>query len=198
MKILSITVALKRGDKVDILKSAHNLQPFSYFQRGSVREFLDFSSRLVVERSQTCYRAAVTEKEYLCHVYVRQDGLAGVIISDGDYPTRVAQTFLSKLLDEFATQYPSSTWNNLTAQIVQFVVIDEYIVKWQNPKEADALTRLQSDLDETKVVLHNTLEQLLRRGEQLDDLVARSEDLSMQSKAFYTTAKKTNRCCIIL
>lgn len=34
---------------------------------------------------------------------------------------------------------------------------------------------------------HNTLEALLERGEKIDDLVARSEGLSMQSKAFYQT-----------
>lgn len=42
---------------------------------------------------------------------------------------------------------------------------------------------------------HNTIEAVLERGEKLDDLVAKSEGLSMQSKAFYKTAKKTNACC---
>ena len=34
---------------------------------------------------------------------------------------------------------------------------------------------------------HNTIEAVLQRGEKLDDLVAKSEELSMSSKAFYTT-----------
>ena len=49
--------------------------------------------------------------------------------------------------------------------------------------------------DETKIVLHNTIEAVLQRGERLDDLVAKSEGLSLQSKTFYKTAKKTNSCC---
>lgn len=42
---------------------------------------------------------------------------------------------------------------------------------------------------------HNTLEAVLQRGEKLDDLVSKSEGLSVQSKAFYKTARKTNSCC---
>ena len=42
---------------------------------------------------------------------------------------------------------------------------------------------------------HGTIESVLQRGEKLDDLVAKSEDLGLQSKTFYKTAKKTNACC---
>lgn len=35
---------------------------------------------------------------------------------------------------------------------------------------------------------------VLQRGEKLDDLVAKSDGLSMQSKAFYKQAKKQNSC----
>lgn len=35
--------------------------------------------------------------EYMCHVYVRADNLAGVLISDDEYPHRVAHTLLTKV-----------------------------------------------------------------------------------------------------
>lgn len=73
--------------------------------------------------------------------------------------------------------------------------LDMYLTKFQNPKEADAMTKIQNDLDETKIILHNTITSVLQRGEKLDNLVAKSEDLSMQSKVFYKTARKTNQCC---
>jgi hypothetical protein len=37
---------------------------------------------------------------------------------------------------------------------------------------------------------HKTIESVLERGEKLDNLVDRSNALSMQSKMFYKTAKK--------
>lgn len=60
------------------------------------------------------------------------------------------------------------------------------------------MTKLQADLDETKIILHGTITALLQRGEKLDDLVAKSDDLSAQSKVFYKTARKTNQCCHLL
>jgi len=41
-------------------------------------------------------------------VYARTEGIAGVIISDKDYPLRVAFSLLNKILDEFLQRYPLS------------------------------------------------------------------------------------------
>lgn len=35
--------------------------------------------------------------DYLCHTYVRTDGLAGVLVADHEYPARVAFTVLTKV-----------------------------------------------------------------------------------------------------
>ncbi len=40
------------------------------------------------------------------HLYVRGDGLAGCVITDKDYPDRVAHTLMHKLLGEFEQQHP--------------------------------------------------------------------------------------------
>lgn len=51
--------------------------------------------------------------EYVCHVYIRADRLAGVIISDQEYPHRVAHTLLMRVLDEFTESVPKSQWPGL-------------------------------------------------------------------------------------
>ena len=66
-----------------------------------------------------------------------------------------------------------------------------YLGYVQDPHQADKLAKIQSDLDETKVVLHRTIESMLERGEKLDTLVGKSEDLSMASQMFY---KQVDRC----
>ena len=75
--------------------------------------------------------------------------------------------------------------------------------------------KIQKELDETKIVLHKTIESVLQRGEKIDDLVAKSDGLSAQSKMFYSEfsilwamwmtancliaqAKKQNSCCILM
>lgn len=158
-----------------------------------------FSSQILVERTQPATRSTVKEQDYLCHVFVRADNLAGVVISDNEYPNRVAHTLLNKVLDEFAVKVPQSHWQTHGSEgAISFNELQGYLARYQNPQQADAMTKIQADLDETKIILHNTIEAVLERGEKLDDLVAKSEELSVQSKAFYTTARKTNSCCKML
>ena len=58
--------------------------------------------------------------------------------------------------------------------------------------------KIQRELDETKIVLHKTIESVLERGEKIDTLVEKSNDLSSQSRMFYTQAKKQNSCCVVM
>lgn len=52
--------------------------------------------------------------EYLCHAYVRGDRLAACLISDHEYPNRVAHTLITNVMDEFAAQIAPSTWATAT------------------------------------------------------------------------------------
>ena len=45
------------------------------------------------------------------------------------------------------------------------------------------------------MILHNTIDSVLQRGEKLDSLVEKSSDLSMASQMFYKQARKQNACC---
>jgi len=98
MKLFSIFVLYKTPDNSSrILKSASDLSSFGFFQRGSVEEFMKFTSKIITERSSVASRSSVKEQEYLAHVYVRSDNLAAVIISDQEYTKRVAHTLLNKV-----------------------------------------------------------------------------------------------------
>ncbi|XP_050296367.1 synaptobrevin homolog YKT6 [Anthonomus grandis grandis] len=195
VKLFSICVLYKGPTTATWLKSAFDLQSFSYFQRGSVQEFMLFCAKTIVERTLPASRQSVKEGDYFCHVYVRADNLAGVVISDHEYPSRVSHTLLTKTLDEFAEKIPAANWPNLQERDVAFPQLNVYLAKYQNPREADVLTKIQAELDETVIIMHDNMTAVLNRGEKLDDLVSKSENLSIQSKAFYKTARKTNACC---
>ena len=121
---------------------------------------------------------------YTFHAYGRTEGVAGIIISDPDYPALVAHQLLSKVVDEFLTQYPRSAFANSTPTL-EFKQLKEYIVKYQDPQQADSIMKIQKELDETKIVLHKTIESVLERGEKIDDLVQKSDGLSAQSKVCF-------------
>ena len=51
---------------------------------------------------------------------------------------------------------------------------------------------VQNELDETKQIVSETLEKILDRGQKLDDLVSRSNELSEQSKERFLELFLTN------
>lgn len=195
VKLYAISVFYKAPNEARVLKSAYDLQSFSFFQRSSVHEFISFASKTIVERTPAATRQSVKQDVYMCHVYARADSLGAVLISDHEYPHRVAHTLLTKVLDDFSSKVSPDQWPAGSESSIDFTTLPAMLTKYQDPREADALTRMQEDLDETKIILRNTIEAVLDRGEKLDDLVYKSESLSIQSKAFYKTAKKTNSCC---
>ncbi|KAJ7486334.1 hypothetical protein B0H11DRAFT_1913619 [Mycena galericulata] len=65
-----------------------------------------------------------------------------------------------------------------------------YISKYQNARQSDTIMRGQAEPDETKFILHKTIESVLQRGEYPDTLLDRLDPLSAQSKIFYKTAHK--------
>jgi len=67
--------------------------------------------------------------------------------------------------------------------------------EFQDPKTADKLLKIQDTLDDIKEIMHKNIEEVLKRGETIDGLVAKSQDLSESSKIFYKQAKKQNQCC---
>eukprot|EP00163_Fabomonas_tropica_P005856 TRINITY_DN15499_c0_g1_i2.p1 TRINITY_DN15499_c0_g1~~TRINITY_DN15499_c0_g1_i2.p1 ORF type:complete len:199 (+),score=42.82 TRINITY_DN15499_c0_g1_i2:218-814(+) len=198
MKLLSMAVCKPNGDKPLLLAQALDLSSFGYFQKNSVKEFATFITRTVAQRTQTGTRQSITHKEWVVHSYARHDGLVGCVIADQEYPSRVAFSLIAKFLDEFSDKYQATWTSAVTDLSMPLPELDTSLQKYQNPAEADQITRLQSDLDEVKETVMQTMDALLERGQKLDTLVSKSEDLSMQSKVFYKTAKKQNQCCSMM
>src|SRR3954463_2361750 len=93
------------------------------------------------------------------HVYGHKFGICGAMVTDHEYPEKVAQHILSKICDEFVIKYPRSAYTNVTKpNTLPFPELKDYIVKYQDPAEADSTVKIQKELDETKFILHKTIE----------------------------------------
>lgn len=195
MKILAILL-LRSGDEGTSepvqLAGAYHLDDFNFFQKEGARQFATFVAKTVAGRVEAGQRASVEHANHLVHVHARANGLTLTAVCDQEYPSRVAYTLLMKVHDDFVKLHPN--WSTATPPL-QFDELDSIVTKYQNPAEADSIMKIQKDLDDTKIILHKTIDSVLERGVKLDNLVEKSTDLSAQSKMFYKTAKKQNSCC---
>lgn len=197
VKLYSISILRNDTKPAHELSHSSDLSSFPWLGRTAAQEFMTFTSARVAEGTKAGLRQTIEERGQKFHAYARTEGLCGVIIADGDYPQRVAFTLLNKVLDEFLARHPRSKWAMGQPKLA-LPELDGYIMKYQDPKQADTIMRVQQELDETKIVLHKTIDSVLQRGEKLEDLVARSDELSSSSKLFAKQAKKTNSCCLIM
>ena len=183
------------GDAV-VLSQCSDLAQFGFFERPTVRQMLQFFAKTVCGRVSPGQRVSVDQEEmegYRVHAHVRADGLAATATCDAEYPARAAFSLLARALAEFERASPG--WRAGLER--DWPPLAEHLRRARDPKAYDRIAKIQGDLDETTDVLHKTIDNLLERGEKLDSLVERSDDLSKQSKMFYKQARKTNSCCVV-
>ena len=198
MKILSIHVFSLYNDKPIILSSAFALSFVSIFQRGTLKDFLNFHSRLVIERVAKDTHAQVQLEKGICFAISNSDKIGVTMICDEEYPKRVAIDFLLKIHDNFKTflQEKKIDLNMYTSDTdVKYDYIANEIEAWQDPSKKDTLMKLQNELNDVTDIMRQNLNELLKREENLESLMQKSNDLSATSVNFYKQAKKTNSCC---
>jgi synaptobrevin family protein YKT6 len=87
VKIFSISVlqAPPSGSST-LLSNANDLSSFSFYQKGSVGEFMTFFSKTVAERTPQGQRQSVQENTYTAHVYNRggSEQLAGELVPSAE------------------------------------------------------------------------------------------------------------------
>ena len=198
MRILSIHVFSLYKAKPIILASAFQVDFVSIFQRGTLKNFINFHSRLVIERVQKDTHAQVQLEKGICYAFSSDDKIGVTMICDEEYPKRVAIDILLKVHDSFKL---FQAQNNLDLNKIEddtnvkFNYIETAIVDWQDPSKKDSIMKLQNELNDVQDIMRQNLNELLKREENLENLMEKSKDLSAASVNFYKQAKKTNRCC---
>ncbi|OIR57956.1 MAG: SNARE protein YKT6, synaptobrevin/VAMP superfamily [Amphiamblys sp. WSBS2006] len=196
MPLFAVVLARKEPQPTQVLAGEYNLASFSFFQKKGAQEFMTMFACTVIERTARGMRQSVDENNTVIHAKVRMDGLGCCVITDKAYPQRVAFALVEKAFSKFTETVPQSEWAGARKKVA-FSGAKELFEEYQDPQKADPILKVEKELDETKEILHQTMQSLLERGEKLDDLVAQSEMLSTSSKKFFKAAKKTNTCCAL-
>ena len=192
MKIISIYVytkqqriADKQHDNRYYIKQ-YNLDSYYFWfnfmeQKKSIQEFCEFTFELICKNIKPGKLIAINESGY--KIYVKSVGnLIYGMITDDEYPDEVSLRIIEKMIFLHVNKRLNAS---------------EFIKLYQNP-ENEQFYKINKDLDETKDIVYNVIDDILIRGEKLDDLIEKSNKLSEQTKIFYKEAKKTNSCCLIL
>ncbi|BGP42917.1 hypothetical protein JCM10450v2_007036 [Rhodotorula kratochvilovae] len=127
--------------------------------------------------------------------YVKRDGVTALVVAEDTAGRRVPFSFLAELHRKFVTAFtmgeiadaPAYGMNAFSAQISQLMVQYE-----ENPPQ-DAIKQAQAELAATKDVMVQSIDAVLSRGERIEILVDRTDDLSSQARAFRKRATVLRR-----
>jgi len=197
-----VSMSEKKTEQKPVFRLAYATQvDINYFMRSRAEEFLKFGSRTVAGRTALGARQIVSlpaeQLSYQCYVFRRADGLCSVVIADADYPKQTAFHICNKVLEEFertnGKEWTTATKDCDGGQPASWLV--PLIKDFQNPEKADKLLAVQKKLEEIKGIMQTNIELVLERGENLDSLLDKAQDLQESSKIFFRDAKKVNSCC---
>lgn len=180
---------------------AIDVSSFSWFSRSHISEGLVYAGELVRDRTKSGHYLCVPHRltdsyNFMCYTGKSLNGhIAVSVITDGEYPTLAGFAVTRKLMLWGTTSLNLSSSSSSSSSSSLQNEIDFLLKRIQNPLEVDKLSAVQQQLDETKEAMMENIEQILLRGEKLDDLITKTRALSHSSKEFYKFAKKQNQCC---
>lgn len=131
MKLSAVAVCKWKLDSVPyMLGCSVDLSEFSFFQRGSVKEFMVFTGKTCIQKTQPGARLSVKAQAFMCHVVVRDNHMAAFIFADEAYPSRAAMAVGVKLIEEFTAS--GDGWRTASADGTDAQALcDTAIVKYQ-------------------------------------------------------------------
>jgi len=172
------------NNKYELVASHYNLDDFFFLYRSTISDTIErIATNLVkVIAKNNYYKINEEFDEYDMTLYCSFFDTNYIVITDRLYPQTTAYSLLNSLKN-------SSFNTNIIANLFK---------TYQRPLEVDKLLKVKKELDETKVILYDSIEKLLERGDKLDELVDRSEILAIEAAKLAIQAEKLNRCCTLL
>jgi hypothetical protein len=177
MKLYSL---LTFDSKYNLEYSNHSLNDFNFIIRSNIKKEIEtFAKELVHHVKQNSYYRIdekIGENEFT--IYGMTIDNYRIIITNKEYPQSTAFQLL-----------------NCLKGISSHKNINELFVQYQNPFEADKLLKIRHEIDETKIILLDSLDKLREREEDLKALLDKTDNLSADAITFNIEARKLNRCC---
>ncbi|XP_065186625.1 vesicle-associated membrane protein 7-like [Sycon ciliatum] len=157
---------------------------------GCAGNFSEVTDQVLSNIQPDSARLTYTHGSYLFH-YVQEEGLIYLCITDSEFERSKAFSFLNEIKKRFVRQYGPRAQTALPfAMNSEFSrVLSGQMRHYSSGKDVDQMSQVQGQLDELKDIMVKNIDTVASRGERLELLVDKAEDLSHSAMSF----KKTSR-----
>ncbi|KAF9141948.1 Vesicle-associated membrane protein [Mortierella sp. GBA39] len=123
---------------------------------------------------------------YLFH-YICEDGLTYMCMADDSFGRRIPFAFLQDIKEKFLAQYGRErALSSLVAYSMNEFskTIAKQMEYFSTNPEADRIKQVQGEIEQVKDVMVQNIERVLERGERIELLVDKTDNLNQQAFAF--------------
>ena len=158
------------------------------------------NNKIIHTRSASAKMSIDTSNNLIFHYTVR-DSLCYLTLTERSYPKRLAFLYLEEIADAFleslANDYGDPGWREAiatTARPYAFIKFDLVIQRrrkdFVDPTSRQNTTKLNEDLADIQSIMRKNINEVLNRGEKLENVSNISNNLVAESKKFKWGAKK--------
>ncbi|GBC07780.1 hypothetical protein RclHR1_07690014 [Rhizophagus clarus] len=122
---------------------------------------------------------------YLFH-YICEDGLTYLCMADDSFGRRIPFAFLQDIKEKFLANYSKDRANTaLPYGMNEFAkVIEKQMKYFSNNPDVDKIKQVHGEVEQVKDVMVTNIERVLARGERIELLVNKTDNLNQQAFAF--------------
>eukprot|EP00735_Rhodelphis_limneticus_P003370 TRINITY_DN14834_c0_g1::TRINITY_DN14834_c0_g1_i1::g.16286::m.16286 TRINITY_DN14834_c0_g1::TRINITY_DN14834_c0_g1_i1::g.16286 ORF type:complete len:218 (-),score=81.04,sp/Q86AQ7/VAM7B_DICDI/62.37/1e-85,Synaptobrevin/PF00957.16/6.3e+03,Synaptobrevin/PF00957.16/1.5e-34,Longin/PF13774.1/2e-23,DUF1798/PF08807.5/0.022,UvsY/PF11056.3/0.17,DUF16/PF01519.11/0.23 TRINITY_DN14834_c0_g1_i1:594-1247(-) len=149
-------------------------------------------TRCILEKIQQ--RDGAMSYVYNKHVFhiLIEDSLTYLCMADEEFGRRLPFAFLHDIKERFRSTYADSGKTALAYAMNEDFskVLAKQMDFYSNNPNADKVTKVQKEIDEVKTVMVHNIEKVLERGEKIELLVDKTENLNQQAFMFKKQATR--------
>ncbi|CAL1530860.1 unnamed protein product [Lymnaea stagnalis] len=155
--------------------------------------FTEVTEQILMKIPQENSKLTYSHGSYLFH-YITEDRIVYLCITDDDFERSKAFLFLNEIKRRFHSQYGVRAQTALPyAMNSDFSRTMASQMRSVSEERPDQVAKVQNQVDELKSIMVKNIDQLAERGERLELLVDKTEDLNASSVTFKKTSRNLAR-----
>jgi len=151
------------------------------------------SQRLIEKIHSSNAKKSFSYESFNFH-YISDANFVFMCVAEADVGIRIPFAFLGDIQNRFFSSFGQkipATNINYTETFGR--TMQDRMLYFSEDPSADKINRVKKEIDEVKVVMERNIEKVLDRGEKIEILLSKTEDLSYSSFDFKTAATRTKR-----
>lgn len=137
--------------------------------------------------------------DYFCFHYVIDSDVCFLTLTEKRYPKKLAYDYIDELRKEFLQMYGAKVAD--ASRPYEFIRFDTFIQKtkklYNDSRTQRNLEKLNTELRDVRSIMTKNINEVISRGERLENVTQKSTRLTMESKKYAAQAKRAYQMRIV-